>query len=133
MNSAIRGLLVEIRTPSDGFKSHRYPTGRPGIAVACGGLRPLSEDVVGPNVVGIKRMYVTPRVRGTGVAVAVLRALEVAAAEFGAQCLVLETGTRQPDAIRFYQREGYRPVPLFGAYVGSTESVCFGRVLGASP
>ncbi|PZF57246.1 GNAT family N-acetyltransferase [Curtobacterium sp. MCSS17_008] len=102
---------------------------RVGAAIACGGLRPLPEDVLGPAVVEIKRMYVDPAARGTGVAVAVLRALEVAAAGLGTRRLVLETGTRQPDAIRFYQREGYQPVPLFGSYQGSTESVCFSRVL----
>jgi GNAT superfamily N-acetyltransferase len=108
---------------------------RAGAAIACGGLRPLSEDVLGPDVVEIKRMYATPDVRGTGVAVAVLRALEVEATGLGARRLVLETGTRQPDAIRFYQREGYQPVPLFGSYEGSTESVCLSRNLGdpASP
>lgn len=41
----------------------------------------------------------------------------------------LETGTEQPDAQRFYRREGYREIPLFGAYVGSTLSVCFEREL----
>ena len=41
----------------------------------------------------------------------------------------LETDTEQPDAQRFYRREGYREIPLFGAYVGSTLSVCFEREL----
>jgi GNAT superfamily N-acetyltransferase len=63
------------------------------------------------------------------VAVAVLRALEEEARGLGARRVVLETGTRQPDAIRFYAREGYGEVPLFGAYVGSGNSVCFAREL----
>jgi GNAT superfamily N-acetyltransferase len=105
---------------------------RAGAAIACGGLRPLPQDVLGPGAVEIKRMYAVPEARGTGVAVAVLRALEIAATELGAWHLVLETGTLQPDAIRFYQREGYLPMPLFGSYVGSTGSVCFRRALDAS-
>ncbi|MFJ4295290.1 GNAT family N-acetyltransferase [Curtobacterium sp. NPDC089689] len=102
-----------------------------GTALACGGLRPLTDDVLGPGVVEVKRMYTAPEARGTGVATAVLRALEEEARRLGATRLVLETGTAQPDAIRFYQREGYAPIPLFGAYVGSGNSVCFGRSLGA--
>jgi hypothetical protein len=41
----------------------------------------------------------------------------------------LETGSAQPEAIRFYRREGYRQIPLFGNYVGSEISVCFERVI----
>lgn len=100
-----------------------------GTPVACGGLRPLADDVLGPGVVEVKRMYTAPEARGTGVATAVLRALEDEARRLGAPRLVLETGPAQPDAIRFYQREGYEPIPLFGAYVGSDVSVCFGRSL----
>jgi len=74
-------------------------------------------------------MYVEPSARGTGVATAVPRALEAAACERGARRLVLETGTGQPDAMRFYDREGYESIPLFGSYVGGAESVCFGRDL----
>lgn len=97
--------------------------------IACGGLRPLPDDVLGPGTVEVKRMFAAPAARGTGVATAVLRALEDAAASLGARRLVLETGTAQPEAIRFYQREGYEPIPLYGAYMGSGVSVCFGRSL----
>ncbi len=104
-----------------------------GSAIACGGLRPLPDTVLGPGAIEIKRMYTVPGARGTGVATAVLRALEEEARRLGAARLVLETGTAQPDAIRFYQREGYSPIPLFGSYVGSEYSVCFGRELGDGP
>lgn len=100
-----------------------------GQAIACGGLRPLSDEVYGPATVEVKRMYAAPEARGTGVATAVLRALEAEARELGAHRIVLETGTGQPDAVRFYEREGYTPIPLFGAYIGSTESLCFAREL----
>jgi GNAT superfamily N-acetyltransferase len=93
-------------------------------AVACGALRRLTAGTA-----EIKRMYVVPESRGTGVATAILRALEKAAVERGWHTLRLETGTEQPDAQRFYRREGYREIPLFGNYVGSTLSVCFERRL----
>lgn len=100
-----------------------------GTPIACGGLRPLPEAVLGRDVAEIKRMFAAPAARGTGAAVAVLRALEAAAAELGLARLVLETGALQPDAIRFYEREGYEPMPLFGTYVGSDRSLCFTRTL----
>lgn len=95
-----------------------------GEAVCCGALRQLD-----PTAAEIKRMYVVPESRGSGVATSLLRALESAAAERGWRTLRLETGTEQPDAQRFYRREGYREIPLFGNYVGSTLSVCYEREL----
>lgn len=98
--------------------------GDDGAAIACGALRRLDAGSA-----EIKRMYVVPERRGSGVATGVLRALESAAAERGWHTLRLETGTEQPDAQRFYRREGYREIPLFGNYTGSTLSVCFEREL----
>src|SRR5436190_2653383 len=72
-----------------------------GTAVGCGGLR-----LLGPGSGEIKRMYVEPAARGTGVATALLRALEDHARDLGLTRLLLETGIEQPDAMRFYQREG---------------------------
>jgi ribosomal protein S18 acetylase RimI-like enzyme len=95
-----------------------------GEAVGCGALRRLD-----PGAAEIKRMYVVPRMRGSGVATSVLRALEEAAIEQGWRTVRLETGTEQPDAQRFYRREGYREIPLFGNYVGSVLSVCYEREL----
>jgi GNAT superfamily N-acetyltransferase len=95
-----------------------------GTAVGCGGLR-----VLAPGVAEIKRMYVAPTHRGTGAATAILRDLEARAYDAGVRRLVLETGTLQPEAIRFYQREGYEPIDNFGPYVGAAQSVCFGRAL----
>ncbi|MFG1640002.1 GNAT family N-acetyltransferase [Amycolatopsis sp. NPDC049252] len=95
-----------------------------GTAVGCGGLRPL-----GPDSAEIKRMYVDPSARGTGVATALLRALEDHARELGIPRLLLETGTGQPDAMRFYQREGYEPIEAYGPYRGEPISRCFARDL----
>ena len=100
-----------------------------GEAVACGGLRPLDDSVLGRGVIEVKRMFVARGARGSGASTAVLRALEERARSRGAVRLVLETGTLQPDAIRFYTREGYTHIPLFGGYEGSAHSVCFGRDL----
>ncbi|GAB2609170.1 N-acetyltransferase [Paractinoplanes abujensis] len=95
-----------------------------GQPLGCGALRRLSEDSA-----EIKRMYVTPPARGTGVSTAILRALEAAALTRGWTTMRLETGPGQPDAIRFYEREGYKQIPLYGHYIGSTISVCYERTL----
>jgi putative acetyltransferase len=95
-----------------------------GTAVGCGGLR-----LLGPGSGEVKRMYVEPAARGTGVAAALLRALEDHARGLGITRLLLETGTGQPDAIRFYQREGYEPIEAYGPYRGEALSRCFARDL----
>jgi putative acetyltransferase len=92
--------------------------------LGCGGLRVL--DAVSGE---IKRMYVMPEARGTGVAIAVLRELETQARQRGLRTLKLETGIAQPDAIRFYEREGYRRVENFGPYRGAPLSQCYARDL----
>ncbi|WP_410587966.1 GNAT family N-acetyltransferase [Amycolatopsis sp. lyj-23] len=95
-----------------------------GTAVGCGGLRPLD-----PGTGEVKRMYVEPPARGTGVATALLRALEDHARNLGITRLLLETGTGQPDAIAFYRREGYEPIEAYGPYRGEPLSRCFAREL----
>ena len=42
---------------------------------------------------------------------------------------MLETGDTMRPAQRFYRRMGYEPIPLFGHYVSSDLSVCFGKPL----
>lgn len=97
--------------------------------IACGGLRPLGPELFDGTAVEVKRMYVDPAARGSGVAAALLRELERHAARLGAERVVLETGTMQPDAMRFYEREGYTAIPRYGHYADSELSVCYERVL----
>ncbi len=92
--------------------------------VGCGGLRSL--DATRGEV---KRMYVVPGRRGTGVSTTILHALEDAARTLGWAELLLETGTEQPDAMRFYEREGFTSIPNYGHYVGSEQSRCYAKRL----
>lgn len=41
--------------------------------------------------------------------------------------LKLETGTAQPEAMRFYEREGYGRIENFGPYEGEPLSVCYAK------
>ena len=93
-------------------------------AIACGGLQTL-----GPDTAEIKRMYVVPAHRGRGVSRQILLALEDLAGRSGQLILRVETGTYLPAAIHLYESAGYRPIPLFGPYVGNSHSVCFEKVL----
>lgn len=95
-----------------------------GNALACGALRQL--DATSAEV---KRMYVRPEMRGSGLSTTILRALETTALERGWTTLKLETGRVMPAAIRFYTREGYEPIAPFGPYVGSANSRCFAKDL----
>lgn len=95
-----------------------------GVAVACGGLRPI--DAAHGEV---KRMYVVPAARGRGISKLVLRDLEQRARDLGWERIVLETGELQPEAMGLYAREGYREIPPFGYYVGNAQSRCYEKVL----
>jgi putative acetyltransferase len=98
--------------------------GPDGKAIGCGALREL--DAASAEV---KRMYVVPESRGSGVAPALLAALEDAARARGWTTVKLETGEAQPDAIRFYEREGYHRIPRFGHYIDWDISVCYQKFL----
>jgi putative acetyltransferase len=94
-------------------------------AIGCGALRILE-----PGTAELKRMYIAPPVRGTGLGRRLLEALEAEARALGVRRLVLETGTRQTAALALYRRAGFTPIPLFGEYLRSPEtSVCLGKFL----
>lgn len=77
----------------------------------------------------VKRMYVDPDYRGSGVAGMILRTLEEDARTRGWTRLLLETGDTMLPAQRFYTRHGYLPIPPYGPYVGSDLSLCYGKEL----
>lgn len=93
--------------------------------VGCGAFKPY-----GDNFVEIKRMYVRPALRGQRIAQQILTELEAWADEFKVSGFVLETGKRQPEAIRLYQRCGYKIIPNYGQYAGVENSVCMQKTAG---
>ncbi len=97
-------------------------------AVACGGMKELSSGSL-----EIKRMYVEPSLRGRGLASLVLRELEQWAVELGYGRIVLETGKRQPEAIRLYEKNGYERIANYGPYHGIANSICFEKNLSFRP
>jgi GNAT superfamily N-acetyltransferase len=81
------------------------------------------------NTAEVKRMYVVPAARARGLARVMLAHLEAAAAAAGAEAMILETGSAQPEAIALYESSGYTPIPGFGFYKDAPLSRCFARVL----
>ena len=92
--------------------------------VACGAFKPFDRTTV-----EIKRMYCTPEHRGKGLASAILRQLESWAGEEGYQSTVLETGTRQTEAVAFYESRGYTLTENYGQYRGVANSRCYRKSL----
>ena len=81
-----------------------------GEPVAGGGVKTLS-----PGVGEIKRMYVAPHVRGRGIARRLLAALEAASRRLGHARVRLDTGPKQPHALRLYTSSGYREIDNYNA------------------
>lgn len=114
--------------PPRGYFAVGYLDGAP---VASGGWRAHDgpEPEFQPGDAEMKRLYVVPAARGRGLARAMVAELERSAREAGRRRMVLETGTRQPEAIGLYTSLGYRPIPKFGIYRCEPGSRCFGKLL----
>jgi len=105
-----------------------------GRPVGCGALRCIREAALtrelGPRVGELKRMYVAPDVRGQGIGRALLDRLETEGRVLGLARLVLETGTRQAEALALYRRAGFTAISAYGEYVASSAtSVCLTKTL----
>lgn len=117
---------AEFAPPDGGFVV-AYLDDRP---VAMGGWRIGEPTDFAARPVELKRMYVVPELRRRGLAGRLLARLEAEAAAAGADWAVLETGTPQPAAVALYTAAGYRPVPAFGHYADSPDSIELGKPLG---
>ncbi|MER5546091.1 GNAT family N-acetyltransferase [Streptomyces sp. NPDC001118] len=99
--------------------------------VATGGWRSQDHNGEGnrDGDAELKRMYVVAEMRGRGLARRMLTALEEDARAAGRLRMVLETGTKQPEAIALYTSSGYEPCIKFGYYRHYEESRCFAKAL----
>jgi GNAT superfamily N-acetyltransferase len=116
-------------TPPRGHFVVAYANGQP---VACGGWRARdggSDEPLYDGDAEIKRMFVLVTHRGRGYARAVLAELERTAARAGRRRAVLESGTRQPEALALYTSAGYGPTAAFGVYRHSPNCRCLAKAL----
>jgi GNAT superfamily N-acetyltransferase len=106
-----------------------------GAPVVCGGwrAREAEEPSLADGDAEVKRMYVVPRVRGRGLARALLAELERTAASAGRRRMVLETGYAQPEAMSLYASSGYLEIAGFGLYRHSDGNRCYAKPLVSRP
>jgi len=94
------------------------------MPISCGAIKEYD-----PETMEVKRMYTSPDYRGKGIASIVLAELEKWASELGYNKCILETGIRQPEAIRLYEKNNYQLIPNYGQYAEVESSRCFEKVV----
>lgn len=94
------------------------------VPCACGAIKEYDNDTM-----EIKRMYVIQEKRGKGIAGMILQELENWTKELNFKRCILETGKKQPEAIRLYSKSGYRVIPNYGQYENVSNSVCFEKII----
>ena len=87
--------------------------------IGCGAFKEYE-----PYKAEIKRMFVLPEYRGHKIGLNILNELELWAAELNYTACILETGKKQPEAIRLYQNAGYTIIPNYGQYENVENSIC---------
>ncbi|CAM3022853.1 helix-turn-helix domain-containing GNAT family N-acetyltransferase [Prescottella defluvii] len=78
-----------------------------GTPVGCGAVKLHDEAAE------IKRMWVSPDVRGLGLSRRLLDDLEAYAADHGARVVRLDTNAALGEAVALYERSGYRRIPAY--------------------
>lgn len=96
-----------------------------GAPAACGGVA-----LVDGAYAEVKRMYVRPPFRGTGLAKRILEQLSAHARGYGLRVLRLETGIHQKAAIALYEAAGFRSIGPFGPYREDPLSRYYEKSLG---
>jgi GNAT superfamily N-acetyltransferase len=125
------GLTAEeVADGAGGF----FVTWFDGSPVGCGAYRSIPGDPVMPGgealaTAEIKRMYVSPDVRGHKLGAAMLATLQTAARSEGIQRLVLETSDDLDAATGLYTRFGFQRIPPWGEYATTDYSRCYAKLL----
>ena len=121
-------LADDMFEPPAGIFLLAYAGGEP---IAMGGwrVRPDVTELVESAVAELKRMYVVPHRRGTGLARVLLSRLEITAREAGMGMMILETGQPQAAAVGLYRSAGYTDTVRFGYYADVEQAVYLGKPL----
>lgn len=94
------------------------------VPAACGCFKKFDQETA-----EMKRMFVQKKFRGKGISKYLLNELEKWALENGFRKSILETGTKQHEAIGLYQKSGYRKIDNYGQYAGIETSICMMKEL----
>lgn len=93
--------------------------------VGCVALRALTDDTV-----EMKRLYVRPETRGTGLGKKLAEVIVSVGTAMGYSYMVLDTMLEMKAAQSLYQSMGFQEIPAY-ADQDLTKVVCFGKTLGA--
>lgn len=115
-------LPVDVLPPRGGFWAG-YDDELP---VAMGGWTRSGPD---EKHGAIRRMFVVPSARRSGVARRILATLEADAQASGVTQMTLTTGRPQTAAIAFYRAAGYVDIPSYGYYAAEDDAVHLGKSL----
>lgn len=101
--------------------------------LGCGATRRMpGEPATGGRPYGeVKRMIVAPRARGRRVGALLLAELHARLRRRGVGLALLETGRDQAEAVRLYERCGYRACGPFAGYPDNGKSLFYARDLAA--
>jgi putative acetyltransferase len=77
----------------------------------------------------IKRVYVSDRYRGAGIAAEMMKRIENKAKEKNIRYLIVETGKHLIPATNLYKKLSYTPIENYGQYKDLPLSICFRKAL----
>ena len=100
-------------------------------AVGTGAVRRMAGELAtdGRPFGEIKRMYLDPAFRGRGYAAQMIEALEAEARANGLSLAALETGRDQLEAVKLYERCGYKRCAPFAGYADNGLSLFMSKSL----
>jgi len=84
-----------------------------GTAIGCAGLRPLPSNDSPTRVCEMKRLYVTPTGRGTGVGKALASTIIATAEKLGFAEMRLDTLPTMLAALNMYRAFGFEDIPAY--------------------
>ena len=124
---ASHGLMKDLFPPEDNFFLDINELTAPHIRFF---VAREGDEILGTGALAImegygevKSMFTSEAARGTGVAAAILRAIEDTARDTGLAWLNLETGDRLHAAHRLYARHGFQKCGTFGDYGNPGSSI----------
>ena len=96
-----------------------------GSGLGCCAVQPLPANPFGSGAFELKRMFVMASSRRHGVGTALGVAALTYARRQGGSSMFLETGIRQPEAVRVYTRLGFQRIAPFPPYLDDPFALCF--------
>ena len=121
LNDRIPGMCVDPRDADD-VDNFTAPGGvfllayREDAVVGCGAVRTFA-----PGVGELKRMWVRPDDRGTGVGSRLLKALTAESRALGHTTLLLDTNAALTEALALYRKHGFEPIAPYNDNPDATD------------